>query len=130
MASALQWLALQQLRKNQHEIKEAKRRLSSQWEVAAQQLNWRNQLCNGWGGSNNNNNNCDNDDNNDTETATVISSITAAGTVYSRYLSALLTDRLALYIGYKQTCWAARTSCGVKIFAAEFHVVPRSSLRS
>ncbi len=43
--------------------KEAKRRLSSQWDVAAQWLNWRCQLRNFWGGSNddNGNGNKDND---------------------------------------------------------------------
>jgi hypothetical protein len=43
--------------------------LSSWWEVAAQWLNWRYQLRNGWGGSNKDNGGNDNN-NNSTETTT------------------------------------------------------------
>ncbi len=55
--------------------------MSSQWEVAAQRLNWRHQLCNGRGGSNDNNDDDNDDDDNDAETTTTITTTMAAGTV-------------------------------------------------
>jgi hypothetical protein len=79
VTSAQQWLGWQQLCNNQHKREEAKRRSSSQGEMAARQLNWQHQLRNGQGSSGDNN--ADNNDDNDAETTTMITTTTAAETI-------------------------------------------------